>query len=80
MQAFGFGLRQSSAESVDDNRSRYVPSSIYSGPGPVDDSPAIGPPSTFAVGSLRGPFDDQPTPRFPQVYIPLGQFFPPAQY
>ncbi|KAL2433881.1 hypothetical protein ABEF95_012177 [Exophiala dermatitidis] len=67
MQAFGFGLRQSSAESVDDNRSRYVPSSIYSGPGPVDDSPAIGPPSTFAVGSLRGPFDDQPTPRFPQT-------------
>ncbi|EXJ82243.1 hypothetical protein A1O3_06056 [Capronia epimyces CBS 606.96] len=64
MQPFSFGMRQSSAESVDDNRSRYVPSSVYSGPGPIDDSPAIGPPSSFMMGALRGSLEEQQTPRF----------------
>jgi len=67
MQRFQFGLRQS-AESVDDNRSRYVPSSVYSagGPGPVEDSSAVGQPQPFMSGGLRGPFEEQ-TPRFAPV-------------
>lgn len=72
MQSFNFGIRKSSAESVDDTRSRYVPSSVYSGAGPVDDSPAIGVGQThsFMSGALRGPFEEHPTPqqpRFPPV-------------
>ncbi|KAK6385495.1 hypothetical protein LTS17_001063 [Exophiala oligosperma] len=65
MQAYALGLRQSAAESLDDGQSRYVPSSVYSGPGPIDDSPAIGNTQSFMSGALRGPFtDEQPTPRF----------------
>lgn len=67
MQRFQFGIRQS-AESVDDNRSRYVPSSVYSagGPGPAEDSPTIGQTQSFMSGGLRGPFEEQ-TPRFAPV-------------
>ncbi|KIV83140.1 hypothetical protein PV11_05193 [Exophiala sideris] len=65
MQSYNFALRESTADSVDDNRSRYVPSSVYSGPGPIDDSPAFVQPPNFMTGALRGPYhDDQPTPRF----------------
>lgn len=40
MQAFNFGIRNSAALSVqDETQSRYVPSSIYSGPGPAEESP-----------------------------------------
>ncbi|KIX05142.1 uncharacterized protein Z518_06014 [Rhinocladiella mackenziei CBS 650.93] len=63
MQSFNFGLRQSSAETADSSRSRYIASSVYSGPGPVDDSPAIGHPPSFMSGALRGPFEEQQTPR-----------------
>lgn len=67
MQRFQFGLRQS-AESVDDNRSRYVPSSVYSagGPGPAEDSPMVEQTQMFMSGGLRGPFEEQ-TPRFAPV-------------
>jgi hypothetical protein len=68
MQSYNYGIRQSAAESMDDNRSRYVPSSVYSGPGPIDDSPAIGNTHSFMSGALRGPYtDEQPTPRFAPV-------------
>lgn len=68
MQAYARGLRQSAAESLDDGQSRYVPSSVYSGPGPIDDSPAIGNTHSFMSGALRGPFaDEQPTPRLAPV-------------
>ncbi|KIV97862.1 hypothetical protein PV10_01565 [Exophiala mesophila] len=65
MNRFQFGLRKSS-DSIDDNRSRYVPSSVYSagGPGPIaEDSPAIGQRPNFMSGALRGPYEEQ-TPRF----------------
>lgn len=39
MQAFNFGIRNSATPSVDEVQSRYVPSSIYSGPGPAEESP-----------------------------------------
>lgn len=39
MQAFNFGIRNSATPSVDEIQSRYVPSSIYSGPGPAEESP-----------------------------------------
>lgn len=39
MQNFNFGIRNSATPSVDDTQSRYVPSSIYSGPGPAEESP-----------------------------------------
>lgn len=70
MQPFNLGMRQSSAESVDDRRSRYVPSSVYSGPGPIDDSPALGGHAPFMMGSLRSPVEEQPTPRFAPVHSP----------
>ncbi|KIW14229.1 hypothetical protein PV08_07011 [Exophiala spinifera] len=71
MQAYAFGLRQSAADSLDDGQSRYVPSSVYSGPGPIDDSPAIGNNGSFMSGALRGPFaDEQPTPRFAPPPVP----------
>lgn len=68
MNRFQFGGRQSSAESVDNNRSRYVASSVYNagGPGPAEDSPSIGQTQNFMSGALRGPFEEQ-TPRFPPV-------------
>ncbi|KAK5445297.1 hypothetical protein LTS15_010078 [Exophiala xenobiotica] len=72
MQSYNYGIRQSAAESMDDNRSRYVPSSVYSGPGPIDDSPAIGNTHSFMSGALRGPYtDDQPTTRFAPVNKPM---------
>ncbi|KAK5944403.1 hypothetical protein PMZ80_003684 [Knufia obscura] len=39
MQGFNFGIRNSATPSVEDTQSRYVPSSIYSGPGPAEESP-----------------------------------------
>jgi len=39
MQGFNFGIRNSATPSVDETRSRYVPSSVYSGPGPAEESP-----------------------------------------
>lgn len=55
MQAFNFALRQSTAESVDDNRSRYVPSSIYSGPGPAEEAPPAQPAhAQHAVNGVNG--------------------------
>lgn len=39
MQTSSFEVRNSAAHSVDDRQSRYVPSSIYSGPGPAEESP-----------------------------------------
>ncbi len=77
MQPFNFGIRQSSAESVDDNRSRYAPSSVYSGGvGPTDDSPALGQTNSFMSGALRGPYEEQQTPRFPPVSLLLHWRFP----
>ncbi|KAJ9613892.1 hypothetical protein H2200_002028 [Cladophialophora chaetospira] len=68
MQSFRNGLRQSSADSADDNRSRYVPSSVYSANGPpVEDSPVVEQSASFMSGALRGPFEEQQTPRLPQV-------------
>lgn len=38
MQSFNFGIRNSAAPSVpDDVQSRYMPSSVYSGPGPAEE-------------------------------------------
>lgn len=75
MQRFQFGLRQS-AESVDDSRSRYVPSSVYSagGPGPAEDSPALDQTRSFMSGGLRGPFEEQ-TPRFTPVSTTCSRLF-----
>ncbi|KIW63462.1 hypothetical protein PV04_10298 [Phialophora macrospora] len=67
MQSFRNELRQSSGESPDDNRSRYVPSSVYSAGGPPDDSPAIAQAPSFMSGALRGPFEEQSAPRLPPV-------------
>lgn len=39
MQGFNFGIRNSATPSFDETGSRYVPSSIYSGPGPAEESP-----------------------------------------
>ncbi|KIW25881.1 uncharacterized protein PV07_09017 [Cladophialophora immunda] len=68
MQAIKYGLRESSVDSVNDGRSRYVPSSVYSGAGPVDDSPALAQGHSFMSGALRGPFEEQEKPpaRFTQ--------------
>jgi len=69
MQPFDFGLRQSLAGSMDEDGSRYVPSSIYSGPGPVDDSPAPAPTRSFPPGALRAGFEEQ-QPRYNPVLRP----------
>ncbi|EXJ54268.1 hypothetical protein A1O7_09606 [Cladophialophora yegresii CBS 114405] len=67
MQSFRNELRQSSGESADNVRSRYVPSSVYSASGPVDHSPATGHVPSFMSGALRGPFEEEQTPRLPAV-------------
>ena len=69
MQAFRNGLRGSSADSTDGNRSRYVPSSVYSGNGQIEDSPLVSQNPNFMSGALRGPFEEQPTPRGPPVQV-----------
>ncbi|OCT48577.1 involucrin repeat protein [Cladophialophora carrionii] len=69
MQSFRNELRQSSGESADNIRSRYVPSSIYSASGPADHSPATGHVPSFMSGALRGPFEEESTPRLPPVQI-----------
>jgi hypothetical protein len=69
MQSFRNGLRAPSADSNDENRSRYVPSSVYSANGPIDDSPALGQGQNFMSGGLRGPFEEQPTARLPPVQV-----------
>ncbi len=79
MQSFRNGLRQPSADSTDDNRSRYAPSSVYSANGPpIDDSPAIGQGPNFMSGGLRGPFEEQQTPRPPPVQVSLCMLCPPS--
>lgn len=69
MQSLNYGLREPSADSLDGNRSRFVASSVYSanGGGPADDSPALAQRPNFMSGALRGPFEEQPTPRLPPV-------------
>ncbi|OAL24962.1 hypothetical protein AYO20_10565 [Fonsecaea nubica] len=66
--AIKYGMREPSVDSVNDGRSRYVPSSVYSGAGPVEDSPAMPQGHSFMSGALRGPFEEQETPpaRFTQ--------------
>lgn len=53
MQGFNFGIRNSATPSVDDTRSRYVPSSVYSGPGPAEESPMPVQPQPYYNGSAR---------------------------
>jgi hypothetical protein len=69
MQSFRNELRQSSGDSADDSRSRYVPSSVYSAGVPADDSPATAHAPSFMSGALRGPFEEQSTPRLPPVQV-----------
>jgi hypothetical protein len=58
MQSFNFGLRRSAVDDVDETRSRFVPSSVYSGA--VGESRA---PSTAVqftpMAALGGPFQDE---------------------
>lgn len=53
MQGFNFGIRNSATPSVDDTRSRYVPSSVYSGPGPAEESPMPVQPQQYYISSDR---------------------------
>lgn len=60
MQGFNFGIRNSATPSVDEVQSRYVPSSVYSGPGPAEESPLPPQPQSrdYENGSLQRPSQD----------------------
>ncbi|RMZ78533.1 hypothetical protein DV737_g3845, partial [Chaetothyriales sp. CBS 132003] len=58
MQSFNFGIgRKSVADSVDDRRSRYAASSVYSGV--VEDAPAPSTAALFSPVALQGPFEEE---------------------
>lgn len=59
MQAFDFDLRKLSAISIDNMHSRHVPSSVYSGPGPAEESTIPSTVPSFIHNGTRGPFQDQ---------------------
>ena len=64
MNNFNFGLgRKSGADSVDDERSRYAPSSIYSGPVGGGESRVASTAMPFTPMALQGPFQEQ-QPRY----------------
>lgn len=71
MQAFNFGIRSSATPSVDETQSRYVPSSIYSGPGPAEESPLPPhPQQQYYQNGQRGPSQASNYTPFEQRYDP----------
>lgn len=81
MQAFNFDIRNSTTPSVDDTRSRYVPSSIYSGPGPAEESPLPAHPQHPFYVNGNGNGTPHRMPSQMSAYMPYEQRFDqrPAQ-
>lgn len=73
MQSFNFGLRRSADGSMDETRSRYVPSSVYSGA--VGESRAPSTAVQFTPMALGGPFQDD-RPRHNPVRVSAGRLSP----
>lgn len=76
MQSFNFGIRNSATPSVqDDVQSRYMPSSVYSGPGPAEESPL---PAFVPPQPQQAPYGNGHHPRIPSqvsTYQPYEQRF-----